>query len=141
MTNPTKAALAEALQEQSESNMMLEERMAELELALEDTGWLTLTLQAGREFSRPGLAKIIQLAAIMARKNPLINHAIEVTSHYVYGQGVSVHFTDDQLNEVWRGFWDDVKNGNALTRHRALTANEQELEATGNLFYALFFRS
>lgn len=138
MTTPTKAQLTESLQEQLESGVMLEERLAELELALEDVGWISLTLETAQDFSRGGLAKIIQIARLMARKNPLINHAIIVMSDYVYGQGVSTGYTDERLNDVWQAFWDDPRNQSALTDHRALIENEQELEQAGNLFYALF---
>jgi hypothetical protein len=135
---PTKAEFVEAYGQERQTNILLEERLAELELALEDTQWLKLSLEGGREFSREGLAKIIQLSELMARKNPLINHAVAVTSDYVFGQGVSLHFEDERLNGVWQAFWDDPKNQSALTDHRALIENEQELETTGNLFYALF---
>lgn len=138
MTARTKADLSEALQGQLDSNVMLEERLAELELALEDVGWISLTMETTQDFSRGGLAKIIQIARLMARKNPLINHAITVMSDYVYGQGVSTGYADERLNDIWQEFWDDPRNQSALTDHRALIENEQELEQAGNLFYALF---
>lgn len=138
MARATKVAYAEAYRQEAQTNMLLEERLAELELALEDASWLRLSLEGDREFSREGLAKIIRYADLMVRKNPLINHAVQVTSEYVFGQGVSLQFEEERLNEVWQAFWDDPKNQAALTKHEALIANEQELETTGNLFYALF---
>ncbi len=131
MAKPTKAVLVE-------SQVLLEERIADLELQLEDIGWISLTQQTEFDFSRAGLAKIVRLAQLAALKNPLINHAVEVMSQYVFGQGVSTMYEEEVLNEVWQAFWDDPKNQSAFSDHRALIENEQELEVTGNLFFALF---
>jgi hypothetical protein len=138
MMKPTKAEFAEAYQQERQTNVLLEERLAELELALEDTAWLKLSLEGDREFSREGLAKIIHLARLAVRKNPLINHAVDVTSGYVFGQGVSTMYEEEALKDVWQGFWGDPKNQAAFSDHRALIENEQELEVAGNLFFALF---
>ncbi len=138
MAKPTKAAYAEAYRQEAQTNMLLEERLAELELAQEDIGWLRLDQQFARDFSRDGLARIIRWAQLSALKNPLINHAIELTSQYVFGQGVSTMYEEEALNDVWQAFWDDAKNQSAFSEHRALIENEQELETTGNLFFALF---
>lgn len=138
MTKPTKAAISEAYLQERNTNTLLEERLAELELAQEDIGWLRLDQQFARDFSRDGLARIIRWAQLSALKNPLINHAVEVTSQYVFGQGVSTMYEKEALNDVWQAFWDDPKNQSAFSDHRALIENEQELETTGNLFFALF---
>jgi hypothetical protein len=138
MTKPTKAALADAYYQEAQNNVLLEERLAELELALEDREWLRLSLTGERDFSRDGLAKIVRLSRLMALKNPLINHAVEVTSHYVFGQGVSLSYEDERLNEVWQAFWDDAKNRAELTDNQSLLGKEVELATTGNLFLALF---
>ena len=135
---PTKAEYVEAYGQERQTNLLLEERMAELELSLEDASWLKLSLEGDRDFSREGLAKIIRLSRLMALRNPLIHHAVEVTPHYVFGQGVSLSYEDEKLNEVWQDFWDDGRNRDELTGHQALFAKEQELETTGNLFLALF---
>ncbi len=135
---PTKAQYVEAYGQERESNVLLEERLAELELSLEDSSWLRLSLEGDREFSRAGLDRIIKLSRIFALKNPLINHAIEVTSHYVFGQGVTLAYEDEQLNEVWQNWWDDAGNRIELTDHQALMDKQKELDATGNLFFTLF---
>lgn len=138
MTKPTKAELADAYRQQLDTNELLMESLVELELAREDVGWLKLMGQGEHDFTRDGLANIIHLARLSVRKNPLINHAVEVTSQYVFGQGVSTMYEEEALNDVWQGFWDDPKNKSAFSDHRALLENEQELEVAGNLFFALF---
>lgn len=138
MPKPTKAEIIEAYGQELNNNVLLEERLAELELALEDRDWLKLSLSGEREFSRDGLAKIIQLSRMMMLKNPLINHAGDVTQHYVFGQGVEVRYEDERLNDVWQAFWDDPKNQVELTSPEAMFAKERELEETGNLFLTAF---
>ena len=138
MKTPTKAQFVEAYGQERQSNLLLEERLAELELALEDASWLKLSLSGERDFSRDGLAKIIRLSRLMFLKNPLINHGVEVQSHYVFGQGLSISLEDERLNDAWQAFWDDGRNRAELTSSQALLSKEQELETTGNLFLALF---
>ena len=136
--SPTKAQFVEAYGQERNTNILLEERLAELELALEDQEWLKLSLTGEREFSREGLGKIVRLSRLMFLKNPLINHAAEVTGHYVFGQGVTVQHADERLNDVWQAVWDDPKNAVELTSPEAMFAKERELEETGNLFFAAF---
>ena len=135
---PTKAQFGEAYQQEAETNVRLEERLAGLELAIEDRDWLKLSMEGGREFSRAGLAKIIQLSRMMTLKNPLINRPTEVGGYYVFGQGVSIQYADDDINAVWQAFMDDPKNKVALTSPVAMIAQERELSETGNLFMAAF---
>ena len=135
---PTKAELIDAYQQEHDTSVMLEERLAELELALEDVGYLRLSMDGDREFSREGIARIVKMSRFMALKNPLINHAVEVVSHYVFGQGVSLMYEDETLNDVWQAFWDDPKNLAELTDRHALMGKEKELQTTGNLFFTLF---
>ncbi len=135
---PTKAQYVEAYGEELDNNAFLEERLAELELALEDRDWLKLSMDGSREFSRSGLARIIQLSRMMTLKNPLINRATEIGGHYVYGQGVSIQYADEDINEVWQTFIDDPKNQVALTSPVAQLAQDRELSETGNLFLAAF---
>ena len=137
MGRATKAEITEAYYQEVHTSVLLEERIAELELSLEDASWLKLSLSGDRDFSRDGLAKIIRLSRLMTLRNPLLNHAAEVTSHYVFGQGVSLGYEDDDLNAVLQAFWDDGKNRAELTDCNALLAKEVEIETTGNLLFTI----
>ena len=57
---------------------LLQERLAALELALEDVGWVRLGMEGEREFSREGLDRIMQIARYSYLKNPLINRGVSV---------------------------------------------------------------
>lgn len=113
----------------------LEERLADLELALEDVNWIRVGLEGEREFSRDGLGKIIQLSRYMYLKNPLVNRGVEVQRLYVFGQGVNIRAKDDKVNEVVQAFLDANRSEFSQAE---LGQKEVELQVTGNLFTALF---
>lgn len=143
----TKAQLMEQqkmlLGELAQSNFNAEtltERMAELELALEDANWMRLMLDGQQEFSRDGLKKITELARMMFIKNPLVNRAVLVQALYVWGQGVTVKYKDPVLNKVLQDFWDDKKNRKELTSHQAQIYKEYDLRVEGNIFFVFFTR-
>lgn len=117
---------------------LLQERLAELELALEDAGWEQASGQFDREFTREGLRKIISLSRLSALKNPVIQRAVTLQAMYVWGQGVSISARDDSLQELVQGFLDDPDNQAELTTHQQRTLKEIELQVTGNLFFVLF---
>jgi hypothetical protein len=134
----TVADLREELVRRDLSLELLTERLAELELALEDVGWQKLGGDNEREFSREGLRKICQLSRYMYLKNPLINRAVNVQAHYVWAQGVTLKAIDEGVNKVVQAFLDDRANQTELTSHQARTLKEVELQVLGNLFFVFF---
>lgn len=135
---PTKAEIAETARQERLTNELLMERLADLELALEDQNWLKVSFDSEREFSREGLRRISTLARIMYLKNPLIRRAVNVQSYYVWGQGVSITARDSEVNDVVQAFLDDPGNKRVLTGHQARTSKEVSLQTEGNIFFALF---
>lgn len=117
---------------------LLLERFAELELALEDTGWMRQSLAGSREFSRDGLTKLIRITRLSYLKNPLIHNGVEVQANYVWGQGVSISAHSGPVNDVVQAFLDDRKNAQELTGHEARLMKERQLQIESNLFFALF---
>lgn len=127
------------LQATNWSNEMLTERLAELELALEDEGWQRLGWQMEREFTRDGLDRIIAMSRLMALKNPLIRRGVAVKSHYVWGQGVEISAEDERINhDVIQPFLDDRGNRDELFGASARQAADRALTVDGQLFFALF---
>ena len=120
-----------------QENGQLSERLAALEMALETADWRRLTMDADNEFSREGLRLIVELARVMALKNPLVKRGVEVQRLYVWGQGWSVQAADEDINEVLGAFLDDPKNQPELS-HQARGQKETELQTDGNLFFVLF---
>ncbi len=129
------------LTEQYSNNLeLLQERIASLELALEDASWQRLIGETEREFSRDGLRQICAMARLMYLKNPLIQRGVNVQRDYVFGQGISVKAEADVVNEVVERFWEDQKNQAELTSHQALMYKEVDLAIYGNIFFVLFTR-
>ena len=116
----------------------LKERFAELELALEDTGFVRLTGDSAKEFSREGLKKINYLARIFFFKNPLIKRAVLTQTTYVFGQGVEISAEQDDVNEVIQDFIDNEKNKAELTDHQTKQIKETELQLFANLYFVFF---
>src|SRR5438105_8147601 len=119
------------------SPMELRERMAEIELALEDLGWVRMGWETQGQLSRSGLRKLTVICRQLYLKHPLINHAINVQSNYVWGQGISVVAKSAEVNKVVQAWWDRKENKAELTGHRARMLKERELAVAGNLFLAM----
>lgn len=134
------AAATPAFSEQQAADTigMLEERLAELELALEDEGWLRMTLEGEVEFSRDGLRKIIAIARLMFLKNPLIGRGVRVRTQYVWGQGVEVQVADEDINTLVQDWMDDDHHQKVWFGAQARTAKWHTLQHDGNLFFVMF---
>lgn len=135
---PELNAMQEAIAQRDETLELLRERLAELELALEDTGWTRLGAGGEREFSRDALRRINQLARLYWLKNPLVKRAVLTQTQYVFGQGVTIQARHALVNEVIQEFLDDPKNRAELTSHQARMIKETELQCFGNLFFVFF---
>lgn len=114
------------------------ERMAQLELALEDQEYRRLTWQAETEFSREGLRDICELARVMWLKNPLISRGVGVATNYVFGQGVNIHARAKAVDQVVQAFLDDPRNRAELTSQQAMIMKDEELTIEANLFFVFF---
>ncbi len=132
--------ILQELQQSNFNNEVLVERMAELELALEDANWMRMMFDGQQEFSRDGIRKITDLARMMFIKNPLVNRAVLVQALYVWGQGVNVKYKNPVLNKVLQAFWDDPKNRAELTSHQAQIYKEYDLRVESNIFFVFFTR-
>ena len=122
-----------------EDNLELyKERLAELELALEDRDWNRISGENQREFSRYGLRVINQIARLYWLKNPLIRRAVLTQTQYVFGRGMNIQAVDSDVNKVIQKFLDDPKNKVELTEHQSRMIKETELQLFGNLFFVFF---
>lgn len=137
-TELTPAELMEYTVRQDWQIELLQERLAELELSLEDVGWRRLMAGFDGEFSRSALGEIVRRSRYAYLANPLVNHALEVQAHYVFGQGVQVAARHPAINDVIRAVWEDPGNRAELTSAAAQLLAEIELASTGNLFLVLF---
>lgn len=125
-------------QDQAAQLEYLTERLAELELQLEDREYLRLGHDLEREFSREALRQINRLARLFYLKNPLIGRGVNVQAHYVFGQGINIRARAAMVNNVVQAFLDDPANRSELTSHQARMQKEVELTLFGDLFFVFF---
>ena len=126
------------LHETLENYSFFKERLAELELSLEDVGYVRLSSDSATEFSRQALKTINALARIYYLKNPLIQRAVVTQTFYVFGQGFSLTAEHPFVNEVIQDFLNDDKNKAELTEHQQLMTKETELQLFANIFFVFF---
>lgn len=139
------ADLAEALDAEREMNSLHEERLAELELALEDQGWEAIASGSGElELSRASINILSRLARMAVIKNPLIRRGVRIRTSYTFGEGVQLGVAHDgepgaeAAHEWLTGQIDRRSNRAALFGARAQAAIDRDLHTDGSLFIALY---
>lgn len=130
-----------------EMNVILEEALSDLELSAEDHGWRLAAMRLEQEFSRQGIAALIDNCRILAIASPLVKRGLQLRIGYVWGQGVTIQARAGEaeagdggqdVNAVVQAFWDDPSNQKTLTSSEAHEALERALGTDGNLCLAFF---
>lgn len=124
------------LRQEQETNLILQETIADLELAVEDRSWTRLTTEANSEFSHGGRQMIISLCRMVAIANPLVKRCLMLRIAYIWGGGVALAARDDKVQEVIQAFWDD--NDAVLSGSQAQEELERTLGTDGNVYLAGF---
>lgn len=117
---------------------LFRERLAELELAIENEGWERISGEATWEFNREFMCRLVSLSRVMFLKNPQIRRSVLVKCFYVWALGITIRAKDKQVQEVIDSFFDDPKNAVEIGTHQARMQREEDLEVTGNLFFIFF---
>ena len=121
------------------NNELLQERIAELELALDDVGYERIgDSNFDKQFTKTSIDKIAAMARVYWLKNPLVKRAVATQANYVFGQGVDVVAADEDVQTVVDAFMEDSKNRAELTGEQAMLTKETELQVTSNLFFTFF---
>ena len=121
------------------NNGLLQERIAELELALDDVGYERIgDSNFDKQFTKASIDKIAAMARVYWLKNPLVKRAVATQANYVFGQGVDVVAADEDVQTVVDAFMEDSKNRAELTGEQAMMTKETELQVTSNLFFTFF---
>ncbi len=123
---------------EAEQFTLLEERYAELELELEDVGWIREGVESENEFSAAGLKRLIALSRIMYLRNPLIRNAVDVQTNYVFAQGVTFSAPTPEVDDIVQGFLNDRQNLVEFTSHEARIGKETQLQNEGAIFFILW---
>lgn len=136
MTASDDLDLGVQLRAEQETNLLLQETIADLELAVEDQSWNRISSSGGVEFSGVGRRMIVDLCRAIAVVNPLVKRGLMLRIAYIWGGGVQVAARDEKVGEVVGDFWDD--NTRSLTGTQAQEELERCLGTDGNVYLAAF---
>ena len=121
---------------------VLEESLADAQLALEDRGWLQLGVNADSIFSSQAMQRTRGLARVMAIADPLVRRGVNLRIAYVWGSGCTIAArqedqTEQDLNAVVQAFLDDPSNEATFTSSQAREELERALATDGEAFHCL----
>lgn len=134
-----KADLVELASQEMAQSSFLEERLVDLELALEDRDWINLFADnEDGELTQQGILRIVQLARAAYLSNPLINHAVSVQVNYVFAQGINIRGKGRNINAAVQATLDDERNKVELFSHQARCEKEVQLQIEANIFFVFF---
>ena len=98
-------------------------------------GWMELA--AGSAVQRRMVASAVDTCRLMRIRNPLIQSACEVIAHYVWGEGVEIRGTDEDVNAVVQQFVSSRGSRKTLFGATARIKRDDQLSYEGNLFLSL----
>ena len=131
--------MAEQLEAATSTIDMLQESLADVELAREDAGWRRIGAFVDRQMSRDGLNRSAELCRVMVAANPLVKRGLQLRHAYVWGSGVEIEARDKEntdLIDVLTAHMDT--NEDVLFGAQAQEELERALGTDGNLFLAHF---
>lgn len=134
----------EQLRQERETALLLEESVADLEIALEDRGWRDLNSSVRQELSPAGRRTLADICRTSALSNPLIKRGLQVRIAYIWGQGVEIRAKatgdgkdgEQDVNAVVQAFLDD--NTKTVFGSQAQEELERALGTDGNITIAAF---
>jgi hypothetical protein len=132
-------ALIREVAAQANNEEVFQERIAELEIALEDRGWKRIGgMLNDFQFDRGALDDIIHMSRLYAIKNPAIKRPVNLQAIYVWAQGFTVKSHDPVIDEVVQSFLADPSNLKSFCGHDALMDAERRQRVEGNTFWRFF---
>lgn len=135
--NPTARNFIEAARGDLETLAEIRETITNLQLDMEDAGYVLMVARGKQEFTRNGLDLIIEACRLFFLKNPLVRRGCRISSYYVFGRGFDVRSDDPATNEVLQAFFTDPRNSCELG-DTALMESSNSVQTDGNLFYCMF---
>lgn len=138
----------EAFAYERDTNTLMLESLADLQLAAEDKGWINAEFQADHEFSPEGRKRIATNCELVKTANPLAKRAVQLRTGYVWGEGISISCDADDtaegstekpqdVNAILQEFIDDPRNRDVLFGATAHEDLESVLATHGEIFYSL----
>ena len=110
---------------------------------LEDIGWINTSMQTNDQMQiiGEGFKKMLRTCKLYYYKNPLAGLWVNLTTNFVFGEGVSkpkAKKESTEVQEVIDRFWDDRDNQKAMTGFMAQRLLSAKIQYEGNLFFVLF---
>lgn len=139
--------LAEELRAEQDNNLLLVEQLADLELALEDKGWSSLSRSVMDEFSHEGRVRLVSICRLQAVAHPLLKRGLNTRIGYIWGQGVEIQAraasakakdgtASQDVNAVVQAFIED--NLKSVFGSQAQEELERALGTDGEVFLVNF---
>ena len=108
---------------------------------LEDQGYFRLVGGNDYEYdytlSWGAIRELARSAYLYWIKNPIIHQGVEVTSEYIFGQGLSINSENESLQRNARELWARPELQRTITGGNGLQRLNSRLEVFGNVFLGL----
>lgn len=114
----------------------LREAVRELERQLEDIGWMKLSAESGtsHESVKESYEKMVQRCRFAWVVNPLVGQAINLTTSYVFGNGLmEPRSEDEEVQSIVSEFWRDSDNRISFTSPKIQVELSNKLQYDGEL--------
>jgi len=119
---------------------VLTETQTKIMRALEDLDWVNLNEDKDISiFLSGGVRRAIKESKIFWYNNPLAGHWVNLTTWFVFGEGISKPKSKDKdIQAIIDEFWEDPDNKLSLTSYQAQIKLSNKIQYEGNLFFLLF---
>lgn len=121
----------------TQSQMLLRESMAAIQLEIEDREWQRVASETQTELSYDHRRRLIQQARWMFLKNPIIKHSVRLLSYYVFGRGFTITADNDAAKETLDKFFSNPRNLKEIG-HVGLVEKHQSLQTDGDSWFCYF---
>ena len=126
----------------------LREGLADVERQMENVSWMSFSgLGKIGNIFKDNYNKTVARSRQAYYKNPIVGHAINLTTDYVFGEGITTpkasapdeeDKSNDEVQEILDQFWNDPDNLMSLTAASAQRALSNKLQYDGEINFRLF---
>ena len=126
----------------------LKENFADISRQFEDFSWISFSgLSNSRLMFKERYQEIVAKSRSAYSKNPIVGHAINLTTDYVFGEGITTpkasspdeeNKENEEVQEILDKFWDSLDNKLSLTSSMAQRALSNKLQYDGEIDFRLF---
>jgi hypothetical protein len=110
---------------------------ADLELALDDRGWMTTSSQITRELDPQTRRVLITKSRLYWHRDPLAHQAVRLWTDYALANGVTFNCDDKVAQTTLNKFWKDRRNRKLLSSE-GQRKSSKKLLVDGEQYFAIF---